>query len=204
MDRFKTRFVSGVALAGVLMACGGASSSASPASSDGTLSPFDGTWACTVNGQGQPVTLETYSHCTWLSSFAAGTEAADWLSCDDAISGKAATPTRCDAAVTMGTISVSADGNTLTISETGEDPPDAGATQTFNATCMRTAPSQVRCSSDGGVIRAAAEDASEGDDAGVTQPPPECTGNQDCGGCARCQSGRCYVCPIGDLGICTC
>jgi hypothetical protein len=147
--------------------------------------------------------LETYSHCTWLDTIADGTES-DWLTCDDAISGNTGTPTSCFATVTMGTLSVSADGNTLTISEVGQDPPDAGATQTFNATCMRTAPSQVRCSSDGGVIQETHDEAGRGDDAGITQPLPECTQGADCGGCARCQSGVCIFCPIGTLGICTC
>lgn len=70
------------------------------------------------------------------------------------ISGNAGTPANCDAAITMGAISVSADGNTLTLGETGEDPPDSGALQTFNATCTRTEPSMIRCSSDGRVISA--------------------------------------------------
>ena len=199
MDRGKTRFVSVVAVAGTLIACGGASSSSS---SDGSLSLLDGTWACTIDGQGPPVTLQTHSSCTQLGTAAEG-DKGDWLTCHDYISGNAGTPGDCWAAVTSGTISVSADGNTLTISETGEDPPDAGTLEAFNATCMRTAPSQVRCSSDGGVIRAT-DDASEGDDAGSTQPAPECTQGADCGGCARCQSGVCIFCPIGDLGICTC
>lgn len=59
------------------------------------------------------------------------------------------------------------------------------------------------CPSVGGAIQAT-DDAGEGNDAGSSQPLPECYQGADCGGCARCESGRCYFCPIGDLGICTC
>jgi hypothetical protein len=187
MDKGKTRFVSGITLAGALMACGGASSGSSP---DDSVSLLDGTWTCTIDGQDQPVTLVTSSSCTQLETSGGGSEA-DWLQCYDDISGNAVTHIDCDAAITAGTISVSADGNTLSISETGHDPPDAGAIQSFNATCVRTEPSLARCSADGGLIQPT-HDASQGEDAGVTPPRPECVLAGDCGGdCARCQSGVC-------------
>jgi len=199
MKHGKWRFVSVVVPAGAVAACAGASSGGA---ANAPLSLLDGTWACTVDGQGPPVTLETFSYCTRLETYAAGKEA-DWLTCAYAISGNAGTPVSCGAAVTTGTISVSADGDTLSISETGEDPPDAGTIQTFDATCTRTAPSMVRCGPDGGVTEAI-EGGSGGDEGGSAKPPPQCTGNSDCTGCSRCESGVCYVCPIGDLGVCTC
>jgi hypothetical protein len=199
MNHGKTKFAAVVVLSGVVAAC---TSAPSGGSSDDPLSFFDGTWACTVEGQDQPVTFETSSYCTRLETYAAG-EDTDWLSCAYAISGNTATATICGAALTMGTISVSPDGNTLTISETGEDPPDAGTNQTFNATCARTAPPVARCGPDGGVIQSTGSSGGGGDDAGSTTPPPQCTGST-CGGCSICQFGTCVFCPIGEQGVCTC
>jgi hypothetical protein len=192
--RFAWPLVSVAAAAG----CAGTSAGGS---SEAPLSLLDGTWACTVEGQGEQVTLETFSYCTRLETQAEGKDA-DWLSCAYEISGNTGIPTICGAAVTMGTISVSADGDTLTISETGEDPPDAGTIQTFNATCARTAPPMARCGPDGGVMRSTGS-GSGGEEAGSTTPPPQCTGST-CGGCSRCENGVCVFCPVGDLGICTC
>ncbi|MGO9839545.1 MAG: hypothetical protein ACLP1X_35655 [Polyangiaceae bacterium] len=84
----KTRFGSVVVLTGAAAACASASSGGS---SDDPLSLFDGTWACTVDGQEQPVTLETFSYCTRLETNAQGKDA-DWLSCAYAISGNTGTP----------------------------------------------------------------------------------------------------------------
>jgi hypothetical protein len=86
----------------------GACSSASAGSSGDTVSEFDGTWSCMIEGQSQPVDLGTYSYCTRLDTHANGPDG-PWLTCTYAISGNTATPVSCGAQVTMGTLAVSAD-----------------------------------------------------------------------------------------------
>ncbi len=120
------------------------------------------------------------------------------------MTGNDATPVQCAALITGGSVSVSDDGNTLTVSEMGKDPPSASRSQTFGATCTRLAASDVRCGSDGGLIQEMKGGSGEG---GTAPPPPACTGDSDCpGNCSRCDlpQGVCRSCPIGTLGVCTC
>jgi hypothetical protein len=115
---------------------------------------LDGEWSCHFSGQSAPITITTVIECTYLQVDVPGTPVEQWFACFYAPDGNNAATVSvpsygCPAnlQVNKGTLIVSSDGKTLTISEQGNDP-DAGAEQ-LTGTCTRTKPAMppLPCSS---------------------------------------------------------
>jgi hypothetical protein len=196
------RWAVALAMLAVLIACGssgGGGGSSAPSS-------LGGSWSCNLTevwdgveqDPGEVVQTSVAGPSLWVSAVEPH-DLTRWFCEPLTVSGTTASPgapftcqtgSASDPTITIsgGDVAVSADGNTLTVDETGKNA--AGNLVQITGTCARTGPPSS--SSSGG---------SSGSSSGGT---PTCHTNSDCAGCARCSAGACYACPVGAEGICTC
>jgi hypothetical protein len=191
-----------------LVGCGGGSPGSASAADAGT--PFAGTWACNLASggasgptalyNGEAVEIDPYTDPNAGSIFFVSAKTpwdlGNWFCTPFVMQGSRANLyglTACDGPLymTRGQVVVSADSSTMTIGEVGTA---NGTEEIMAGTCVRPGPPPPPSTPSG-------SSSSGGSSGGQS---PECYGDWECGDCGQCWSGRCYACPVGSLGICTC
>jgi len=147
----------------VLVACTAAALAACSSSNGSTGQTPDphwnGEWSCKFSGQSAPISIGTFLGCNEMQFIALDTPVNEWLgACWFDVNGSVAstgpmfTKSNCEPSnieLSNGTFTLSADGNTLTISVHGDDPDDQtgaplpdGGMQMLMLTgqCARTGP----------------------------------------------------------------
>jgi hypothetical protein len=187
---------------------GCSSESQSSSSSWGGGTALAGTWSCDFTQDWGGVTeypgetLTTEYASSFLAAYAIDPWDIAWFDCGVMdVQGNAAQlmgPGACSQSIERLLladleISASSDGQTLDVYATGTRD---GMPAQLSGSCTRTGPPPSSSSSSGG------GSGSGGGSSGGRQP--ECRTDSECGDCAQCSEGTCYVCPVGSQGICTC